>query len=497
MKPKRLIAFAMALLICLCGLAACATEPETEETTPDTTVAAVEESTTASLYDEEGYLLDSLPDSLDFNKTEIWMLYDELVTMPEYFVESENGELVNDAIWKRNITVEDRLNCVLKFYGTQGNDTKQTIYCTAAQTDYDSGDNKYALYGAYSRTIPLLSMKGFLQDLCQTDYFMAENPWWPDSLTNELTIKDKLFMATGDISTTVLWMMSTIYYNKVLWTEAATGYELEDLVNSGDWTLDKFIEIIKDFYRDDGDGIVNDNDIFGYTFFNACVDAFLNYAGVVSIDKDENGNLKLSDDFLGEKTDNIVSKLGAVCTTKTFHYSSDESVERQVFYNGHALFICDGSYVVTSAQSNNGIEFEYGILPGPKYDKEQPKYVTNMRYPYEMYAINSGSTYVKEASAVLEAQGSAGYRYVTPAIFEVTMKARYASDNESSKMYDLIREGVVFDIGRIYNYSINNFYPNFRNTCFSGGRGWIKSISGINKAVKLQLENVMKLYDAD
>ena len=65
MKPKRLIAFAMALLICLCGLAACATEPETEETTPDTTVAAVEESTTASLYDEEGYLLDSLSIAID------------------------------------------------------------------------------------------------------------------------------------------------------------------------------------------------------------------------------------------------------------------------------------------------------------------------------------------------------------------------------------------------------------------------------------------------
>ena len=43
------------------------------------------------------------------------------------------------------------------------------------------------------------------------------------------------------------------------------------------------------------------------------------------------------------------------------------------------------------------------------------------------------------------------------------MKTRYSLDNVSSKMYDYIRDGVVFDLGRMYNYSLDNYYPDFRS----------------------------------
>ena len=151
---------------------------------------------------------------------------------------------------------------------------------------------------------------------------------------------------------------------------------------------------------------------------------------------------------------------------------------------------------MTNSENGRNISFDYGILPGPKYDVNQERYVTNMRYPYEIYAINSANLKVKEASAVLEAQASHAYRIVTPAIFEVTMKTRYAMDDISSKMYDYVRDGVVFDLGRMYNYSLTNYYPDFRNCIFAGGVGWIKKVAGLNKSLKTQLEAIMEVYDS-
>ncbi|MCQ2427616.1 MAG: hypothetical protein MJ137_04350 [Clostridia bacterium] len=498
MKTVKALSLFMALLMLLGAFAACASP---DKGNPDKTDAPVSsgaagETTVASTADVNGYIKDDLPEKLNFGGDEIWYLYDDKVQMKEFFVEEENGETVNDSIWKRNSSVEERLNVTLKFEGVNGNDGNQTVYCKAAQTDSDSGDNQFVIYGAYSRTIPLLSMQGFLQDLYDIDYINIDKPWWPSSLTSELTINNKLLMCTGDISPTVLWFMCGIFYNKDMWNENGFGYTLEDTVNSGEWTLDKFIEIIKDFYKDDGDGKINENDIFGYASYNACVDAFLNYAGVVAIVKDAEGNLVPNDDFAGERTDTIVTKLGQIATTATFHQSSTEKNERNLFYNSHALFLCDGTLAITNYKNAEGVSFTYGLIPGPKFDADQEKYVTNMRYPYQMYALNSRSKIVSEGAAVLEAQASAGYRSVTPIIFEVTMKSRYAHDSEVSKMYDILREGVCFDLGRIYNYSINNFYPTFRNKIFDGGTGWTQSAKTTAKTVKKQLDAVMEIYTA-
>ena len=492
---KKTLALILAFLMAATVFVSCAeTGGETESTTEAATAAPVEDQTTESLYDKDGYLKDALPEKLDFNGIEIWTLYDSKVSNPEFFVEEENGEQVNDAIWKRNLTTEGRLNVSLKYNGVKGNDGNQVEYCTAAQTDYDSGDNLYAIYGSYSRTIPLLSMRGFLQDLYETEYLDFDKPWWPKSVTSELTIKGKLLMATGDISTNVLWMMSVFYYNRELWNDAVFGYNLEDVANSGGWTIDKLIEIVKDYYKDDGDGAVNANDTFGIVMYNACCDAFLNSCGVISIDKDGEGNLKLSDDFLGEKTDTIITKLATIAGTKTFHHSSTSADEKAIFFAGHSLFITDGTFIITNSSNGKDISFGYGILPTPKFDENQDRYITNIRYPYQIYAINSKSQYIKEASAVLEAQASHAYRIVTPAIFEVTMKTRYSLDNVSSKMYDYIRDGVVFDLGRMYNYSLDNYYPDFRNCIFNGGAGWIRKISGKQQTIAPQLEAIMELY---
>ncbi len=47
------------------------------------------------------------------------------------------------------------------------------------------------------------------------------------------------------------------------------------------------------------------------------------------------------------------------------------------------------------------------------------------------------------------------YRLVSPAIYEINMKTRYSADQEMSRMFDLIRGGVVFNFGLVYGFAMN------------------------------------------
>ena len=86
-----------------------------------------------------------------------------------------------------------------------------------------------------------------------------------------------------------------------------------------------------------------------------------------------------------------------------------------------------------------------------------------------MYAINVSSSKIDECSAVLEAMGSENYRSVTPKVFEAAMKVRYASNSEAGEMYDIIRAGISFDLGRLFAGTFGNHTANlFRKNAISG-----------------------------
>jgi hypothetical protein len=53
--------------------------------------------------------------------------------------------------------------------------------------------------------------------------------------------------------------------------------------------------------------------------------------------------------------------------------------------------------------------------------------------------------------AVIEAMAIEGYYNVAPAYFETALKVKYSSDDDSARMFDMIRAGVTYDFGRVYS----------------------------------------------
>lgn len=468
--------------------------------TPDTTAAQADTAspeTTDSKYDEKGYEKDDLPEKMDFKGVTLVTLYGSDYQMTEYFAEGNTGDFIADAIYSRNMQTEQRLGVTLEFVGFPGGDKKQDGFLQKAMTDAQSGPNsEYDMYAGYSRTIPLIQLEGLCLNLLDTPYINIDKPWWPQAVLDELVIKNQLYFCTGDISSNLLWMMSALFFNTQMWEDSNFGTDPYALVDANEWTLDKFIEFIKDFYKDDGNGKVDKNDIFGLAAYNTCLDAFQNASGIISLDKDADGNLKFADDYKGSKMADLVAKCGTFFSVNSVHHSSTSADEKGIFIDGHSLFLSDALYVVKGKDNGNAIkiELDYGLVPFPKYTKDQEHFVTNLRYPFNVYAISTMSDQADASSAALECLASYSYRLVTPMIFEGAMKTRYSADNKTSQMYDILRETVCFDLGRIYGYALGNYYTKFRNTAIAGGQGWTGAFKAIESMTIPLIDKINESY---
>ncbi|MBQ7983184.1 MAG: hypothetical protein IJ302_06430, partial [Clostridia bacterium] len=131
--------------------------------------------------------------------------------------------------------------------------------------------------------------------------------------------------------------------------------------------------------------------------------------------------------------------------------------------------------------------------PMPKYDEAQEDYYTVSSFPYTLYGIPVDAKDPSMSAALLECLASESYRTVSPALFEVALKVKYASDSDVSAMYDIIRTSNVFDIGRIFNDSMNGkTYSMFRSSLIDNKDGWISTYEKNAKALTKQLENVVE-----
>ena len=195
------------------------------------------------------------------------------------------------------------------------------------------------------------------------------------------------------------------------------------------------------------------------------LDAFFNGAGFTALRKDNNDQITISSDMSDQRLYDLIDKLGSFVNSQDV-FNKDSTSVRDIFFEQRALFTTDRCFIV--AGKDNGseakIEFEYGIVPQPKLSADQTNYSTNVGHPFTMYAISVGvkGDNIDACAATLEMMAYESYKRVTPAVFESAMKIKYASDETTTEMYDILRGTVVFDLGRLYSAQIGDVYKTIR-----------------------------------
>jgi hypothetical protein len=81
-----------------------------------------------------------------------------------------------------------------------------------------------------------------------------------------------------------------------------------------------------------------------------------------------------------------------------------------------------------------------------------------------------------------------GYREITPAYYETTLKLKYLSDETAMSMLDLIRDNVDFDFAILYTVPLSTMYSFY-------GESMANAVPSIAGAMKAQAKAWQKLLD--
>ena len=460
----KIIALLFAILMVIPTFAACAnTNPEETTNNAETKTPENTEEVVDNNLDAEGYWKDDLPEELDFNEI-VTILYWSDCERAEFEITEDQADtdLVKEAIYRRNLATEERLGVTFEWTGVDGDSGSRKDFIQYALTCYNGG-TYYDIIATYSRTAGMLLTEGLIQDInaIEDSYINTAQPWWPKSMLETCQIEDSLFYVSGDISTNILHFMYAVYYNMDMLSRLGLDDPVQ-FVDSKTWTIDKLMEMSKNTYADlDQDGTKSVDDQYGFCSTDFHLDAFYTGSGLKLLVPDDDNYLKVSDDFFGTKAVDLVDKLGSWFKqgdTLVTHGGWDPFAYRLPFEAGTVLFRLDRVYIADHEYHNGALrnaDFEYGILPVPLYDEDQPEYITVVGNPYTLWTVMQGAKDPTMSTAVIECLASEGYRKTSPALFENNMKYRYTPDNagkgDGARMFDLIRATIAFDQGRTFS----------------------------------------------
>ena len=445
MKTKRMLLVLMALLMLCPILSACGGG---NGNSGDTNVPIINNEAINGDNQNE-YVKDDLPDTLDYGGAEFTVLCGE-TRYGKSWNEVYTGDTVNSAVYERQAAIEERLNIDFVFDLQPDGYNDMSTFIQHLENAANNGDAP-DLVQTYNLTPALMATRGLCSDLAQTEYLNFEKPWWSATLLENTAINGKVYFTTDNCSWNNLRNMIAIFVDKKLFDDFHYGKGIDtlyDMVDNKTWTMENMFELVSNCYvNTNGDADVNDGDTFGLSVASqAWMESWYYAAGFTTMEQDANGVWSF----------NIATTevIDFIDWFRLKFYNNDacakDAKQYRQFCNGQAMF-----YLSSLALVEQKIANPFAVLPLPMYTAEQGAYYTHFSNTYDMYAIPRLCEDQARASAVFECMASEAYRQIAPAYFENYLKVRNATDGRLQKMYDIIRESAVFDMGISYSAALN------------------------------------------
>ena len=386
-------------------------------------------------------------------------------TMPEFEIsaeESQSGDIVKEAIYKRNSSTEKELGISLIFNQQDDDSGKAASILQYVKTQL-AEEKTFDVISLYSRTVGILTMQGLLLPLNYTkEYLNLDNPWYPKSIKEDTSIKGNTYYVAGDVSTNVIYSTYAFIFNKdILSEDSSVGYtadSLYTLVKEQKWTVEEMYKLVGSYWKDlDGDEKKSRSDGFGFRSYNYHMDALCFGVGfdMLVIDNDATKAdmlLTLSPDYTGQRAIDFVDYIGKLMTSNTA--LNDESCAKN-FSAGNDISFLSRIRDIEKLTSTEGQNMDYGILPAPKYDTAQPGYRSYVGADCSLWGISSSQAddYDRKAmsAAIIETMGYYSMQYTTTAIFNDLFPNQNVYDNTNDKdNFILIKETSSIGADRIF-----------------------------------------------
>jgi len=405
----------------------------------------------------------------------------------EHVVEEATGEIVNDAIYNRNMNVESLLNIDIEYIVSAGNWGDRNAYCALIRSDVMSDSKAYDLITGVTVCVMPLTLERMFLHADELEYVNIENPWWVSGMMEDIALDGKLYGLLGDACVNLYTDLAVFYFNKTLLDE----YQLEnpyDLVRSGSWTIDKLSEMVQNISHDlNGDSeLTAEDDQFGMMGFSTVNRSLMTGAEIQTIPIVD-GMPTVVD--LSERFVSMYDKLYKLCAENNGYITveGDYTKNSAHFANGQTLFIDNWLRAVNLFRD---MEDDFGIIPFPKLDADQQEYHTQIGTSTSMLFVPITAKDAALTSKVAEAMSYYGWKDVVPAYYEVALKEKYTRDEDVKEMLDIIRNSAQMSFTFAYSTMFSQ-WPN-QLTEFSN-KSVSNSIASIYDSYKPQWEATLDM----
>ena len=497
MKHTRKTTALLALLLLAASCTAACGDAQTD-VTPDApqTTSAVTEAVTE---EAEKIILDAIPEGTDLAGKQIRIrinTFDQTQFGSEIFMmgpEEADGDIVHDAILERNQMVEERLN--VEFTYEIVDFTYDKVY-PDLQKIIMAGDDVYDLIIDQQYGMLKIAADNMLFNFNNSDVNDFSQVYWWEEYMDELQLNENArFLVAGDYFLDVVEVASAIFFNKAMYqSHYEDPNELYQLAFDGKWTIDALGTYVKEFSQDiDGNGSLNDGDVFAMNLSRNNMDAQVFGSGVTFMERGEDGYpvLNLEDPLITTVMEKIVENY--IEPKTTFNFGTVAGVteaeyyqnQRKAFSDQKLLFLND---YIAAVKDLRDMKDDYGILPIPKVDESIDKYRSVSHDTALIGGIPTTCPDPDKICTVLEALCSMSHNTSMMTYFESAMKVKYARDESSSQMIDLLHDSITQSFCYAFASQINDYHEIFRSLFDSGKASYTTSYAKKQKAID-------KLYD--
>ena len=474
MTSKFIMKITSALLVIVMILgtfAACAETVVGENETTANAATEMPSATDAIIVPEETIVGDDVPE-LNFGGEDIIILgRNRDWCADEIAVSDENGTIVNDAVYKRNTLVSERLGVNIVFQGVGATTSTDNYAVRDALRKYiESGDEDVDLVANAAYVSASTQAEGLYRNLTDVENLDLSKPYWSQGLNTAMEVGGAQYLCSGAIMLSYYRFIFVTFFNVDTFNNA--GIELlYDTVEKGEWTIEKQFTLAEELYKDNnGNGETDEGDFFGFMGNHDMigVDGYWASFELPILTKDEDGYYKYSLDL--ERTAKAVEVINDFfwnnkgvmrVTYKSGDTEQDEIAQR--FANEEAAMVtlrlieCENDLVGMS---------NYGIVPLPKLDQNQAITRAAIHDSFSAYSIpnfNFSDDELAMIGAVLEVMASQSFQTITPAYYEQALKGRYANDPQSVAMLDQITQNVWIEAGILNCNAIEAPHKTFRD----------------------------------
>lgn len=475
---------ALLLISILAALSACGGTEQpaadtTADTTPEETLSAFEQNVPKADFGGAKFRIVGRADG-DLQSLHVY----------EMTAETENGDVINDAVYARNMKISDYLNVEIVCELSARNDVTALV-----QNAVMSGDDAYDLVWNHMASILPLINNGLTADFHSFDAISLDKPWWNQTVVENFTIGGKLPLGFCDIPFTAMLYVHCMFVNKSL----ADEYLDEDIyttVSDGRWTMDKLLSVTSDMSRDvNGDGAYDGEDSYGFMASYGEMGIFTTSGAAPILDIAADGSLTLR--VMSERMQDIVDKSYKLAYDNNSSYVVSNNKEKDIakmFAEGKSLFY--SGFLSDPLLHFRDMKDDFALIPFPKYDEAQDSYRTTISGGNGLFIIPKTVQNTAMVGAVTDALAYESYQTLRPAVLETVMVGKLLRDEESVRMFNTIIDGIHIDFGWLY-HSAAGFGRILRDLTQKKSTDLASYVAQNEAAAMAHYQSIIELYTKD